>query len=59
MDHGAVRVRQHLDLDVPRVLEVALDVDGLVREVRLPFATGSLERAVDLFGRRRARSFRG
>ena len=31
MDHVAVRVRQDLNLDVPRVVEVALDVHGVRR----------------------------
>ena len=31
MDHVAMRVRQDLNLDVPRVVEVALDVDGVRR----------------------------
>src|SRR5207245_1436558 len=36
------------DLDVARVLEVSLDVDGRVREVRLALAPGRLERPLDL-----------
>ena len=43
-----MRVRQDLNLDVPRVVEIALDVDGGVGEVRLAFATRSLERPLDL-----------
>ena len=35
VDDVAVRVGEHLHLDVARVLEVALDVDGRVGEVRL------------------------
>src|SRR5581483_5699757 len=45
MDDVAVRVREHLHLDVPRILEVALDVDRGVGEVRLPLARRRLERA--------------
>jgi len=39
-----VGVREHLHLDVARILEVALDVDRRVGEVRLPFALRGLER---------------
>jgi hypothetical protein len=35
VDHVVVSVRQHLHLDVPGVLEVALDVHDRVGEVRL------------------------
>ena len=35
VDHVAVRVREYLHLDVPRILEVALDVDAAVGEVLL------------------------
>src|SRR5918994_6610193 len=45
MDHGAVRVGQHLNLDVPRVLEVALDIDSRVGEIGLALAAGGLEGA--------------
>ena len=45
VDHVAVRVGEHLHLDVPRVLEVPLDVDGRVGEVRLPLPLRGLERA--------------
>jgi hypothetical protein len=38
VDDGAVRVREHLHLDVAGILEEALDVDGRVREVGLPLA---------------------
>ena len=48
VDHVAVGVREHLHLDVARILEVALDVDRRVGEVRLALATGRLERALDL-----------
>ena len=47
----AVRVGEHLDLDVARILQVALDVDRRIREVRPPLAPGRLERALDLLGR--------
>jgi hypothetical protein len=44
----AVRVREDLDFDVPRVFEVALDVDVRVGEVRLALAACGLVRAVGL-----------
>ena len=47
----AVAVGQHLDLDVPRVLDVLLDVDRGVGEVRLALALRRLERARCLVGR--------
>ena len=43
MDHVAVRVREHLDLDVARILEIALEVDAVVGEELLPLAGGPLE----------------
>ena len=46
----AVGVGEDLDLDVPRILEVALDVDGRVGEVRLALAPGALEGTLDLVG---------
>src|SRR5206468_5501057 len=39
----AVRVGEHLRLDVARVLEVALDVDRVVGEIRLAFSPRRLE----------------
>ena len=53
MDDVAVRVGEHLHLDVPRVDDQLLDVDVRVREVRLPLAPRGLERALRL---RRARA---
>ena len=50
VDHVPVAVGEHLHLDVARVDEVALDVDGRVGEVRLPLALGRLERALRLVG---------
>ena len=50
MDHVAVRVGEHLHLDVARILEVALDVDRRVGEVRLPLALRRLERLRRLVG---------
>ena len=44
----AVRVREDLDFNVPRVFEVALDVDVRVGEVRLALAACGLVRAVGL-----------
>ena len=52
VDDVAVRVREHLHLDVARVLEVALDVDGRVGEVLLALPRGRLERALGLVGLR-------
>ena len=48
MDHVAVRVGQHLDLDVARVGQVALEVDGRVAEELLALAGGALERVLQL-----------
>ena len=53
VDHVAVRVGQHLDLDVARVLEVALDVDAVVGEELLAFAAGALEGLLEVVGRHR------
>ena len=50
MDDVAVRVREHLHLDVARILEVLLDVDRRVGEVRQPFALRRLERLRRLVG---------
>ena len=44
VDHVAVCVREHLHLDVSRVLEVSLDVDGRVGEVGLPLPLRRRER---------------
>ena len=46
-----VRVGEDLRLDVARILEVALDVDRVVGEVRLALAPGRLERALRLVRR--------
>ena len=51
VDHVPVRVREHLHLDVSRVLEVPLDVDGRVGEIRLPLPLRGLERLRRLLGR--------
>ena len=48
VDHVAVRVGEHLDLDVAGILEVALDVHGRVREEPLALAGSALERVLDL-----------
>ena len=50
MDDSAVSVGEDLHFDVARVLEVALDVDRRVGEVRLPLAAGGLVRPLDLVG---------
>ena len=46
VDRVPVRVREHLHLDVPRILQVALDVDVGVREVRLALAARGFERTL-------------
>ena len=46
----AVRVGENLDLDVARVVEVALDVEGAVLEGGLGLAAGALEGGLDLVG---------
>ena len=53
VDHVAVRVGEHLDLDVARVLEVALEVDAVVGEELLALAGGALEGLLEVVGRHR------
>jgi len=48
VDDVAVRVGEHLDLDVARVGEVALEVDGRVGEELLALARGALEGGLQL-----------
>ena len=48
VDHVALGVGQHLDLDVARVLEVALEVDGRVAEELLALAGGALEGVLEV-----------
>ena len=48
VDHVAVRVGEHLDLDVARILQVALQIDGGVGEELLALARGPLERVLEL-----------
>ena len=48
VDDVALAVGQHLDLDVARVVQVALQVDGRVGEELLAFAAGALERGLEL-----------
>jgi hypothetical protein len=43
-----VRVGEHLDLDVARVGQVALEVDGAVGEELLALARGALEGVLEL-----------
>ena len=43
-------VGEHLDLDVARVGQVALEVDGVVGEELLALARGALERLLELVG---------
>ena len=56
VDDVAVRVGEHLHLDVARVDDQLLDVDARVREVRLPLALRRLERALGLRRARRTSS---
>jgi hypothetical protein len=53
VDHIAVAVGEHLDLDVPRVGQVALEVDGRVGEELLALTGGARERLLELVGRER------
>ena len=48
VDHVVVVVGEHLHLHVARVGQVALDVDGGVREELLALARGALERLLEL-----------
>ena len=48
VDDVAVRVGEHLHLDVARVDDQLLDVDVGVREVRLPLPPRALERLLGL-----------
>src|SRR5581483_1410546 len=57
VDHVAVLVGKHLDLDVPRIRQVALEIYGRVREELLPLARRSLEGILQLvLGERDAES---
>ena len=51
MDDVAVTVREDLHLHVARVVEVALDVHGRVREVRLALPLSGFEGTLDVVGR--------
>ena len=48
VDHVALRVGEHLNLDVARVVEVSLEVDGRVAEELLALARGALEGLLEL-----------
>ena len=48
MDGVALAVAEHLDLDVARLLQVFLDVDGVVAEGRLGFGARGGERGGEL-----------
>jgi hypothetical protein len=48
VDDVAVRVGQELHFDMPGILEVALDVDGRIREVGVPLTPCGLESALDV-----------
>ena len=47
-DERPLPVRQHLDLDVPRPLDVAFEEDAVVAERRLRLPPGRLERILEL-----------
>ena len=49
-EHPSMRVGEQLDLDVPRALEVALEVDAVVAEAGLRLALRRLERRSELLG---------
>ena len=51
VDDGTMGVGEHLHLDVPRVLEEPLDVDGRVGEVRLALPPGRRKSPLRLPGR--------
>ena len=53
VDDVAVAVGEDLDLDVAGVLEVALEVDGVVAEELLALAGGALEGVGEVVGRQR------
>ena len=50
VDHVPVPVREHLDLDVARILDEPLDVDGRVGEVLLPLPRRGVERTLGFAG---------
>src|SRR5687768_10846749 len=50
VDDAAVRVTEDLDLDVPRALEVLLEIDRRVAERTLRFAAGGLVLVLQLAG---------
>src|SRR2546425_12445937 len=50
-DERAVSVREELDLDVPRALEVPLEVDAVVAERRGSLALGGRDGIVELLAR--------
>ena len=52
VDHVTVLVAEDLDLDVPRLGDVALQIDGAVAERGLRLSARQPERAVELGGRR-------
>ena len=51
VDHVAVIVGENLHLDVPRIVEIPLDIHGRVGEICLPFPPRRLVRTLDLFDR--------
>ena len=57
MHDAAVRVGEHLDLDVPRIVDVLLDIDGCVSKVRLALTLRGRECTLDLHGAPIARSW--
>ena len=49
--HGAVMIAEHLHFDVPRVLQVLLDVDVRHAECRLGLTLRGLDRVAELLRR--------
>ena len=51
MDHISIRIRQDLELDVPRVLDKMLDIHGIVPERHLRFLLGRLKTGLEFLRR--------
>src|SRR5579883_115673 len=50
MNRAALAVAQQLDLHMARLFEIALDIDGIVAEIRAGFALSQLQRFRQLLG---------
>src|SRR5437763_293158 len=46
----AVRVREHLDLNVPRLRHEFLEIDGVIAECAFRFSSGCVERVTQVLG---------